>query len=498
MKNRAVAFLVLVSILMLPIISALAESDNTPETAYLGICDILGVETKISKRDILVSSYGQGTAEDQLMVMDFGDSYIFALNRSDKPDEMATWSSAEPASEEDYKNLFQVLHTYGEGYGISETDRCIYLMFIAGKSLSGYACSSDTEPDNKVTFSSVDMLITKVAENEHPALSKWVAEELLFEGEAAATEAKATAVEEEPNNYSELAKGAKGDAVKNLQTKLKTFGYNIGTADGDYGNKTKTAVEQFQRDNGLSVTGVADSETQKFLFENEVNPCLVDYGKEYISQLAIDEISKSWEVPSSDCEVGDIYCLDKGNNTYHFSTFVYYTKGSGQFGLGRDINFKRESDKWTVTAGNEIKLYTKMDKLDGVLVFQKNTPVSEMDAASTPKPTTVPAKKPEVSQIDIAAYAVNKLKGELLNPASLQVHGIDIYKDDSRYYVIIDASAMNRAGGYNREDYYVSVNAKSMTGSLMNDQEVFKYKANPGQYSRVGSPDVNSVMALVS
>ena len=56
--------------------------------------------------------------------------------------------------------------------------------------------------------------------------------------------------------------GDKGSNVKNIQKRLITLGYLAsGSADGDYGNKTRTAVQNFQQRNGLSVTGNVNSKT---------------------------------------------------------------------------------------------------------------------------------------------------------------------------------------------------------------------------------------------
>ena len=66
--------------------------------------------------------------------------------------------------------------------------------------------------------------------------------------------------------YPTLQKGDKGDEVKQLQQRLLTLNYLNGSADGDYGNKTKEAVEAFQVAANISVTGIADDATQKALF----------------------------------------------------------------------------------------------------------------------------------------------------------------------------------------------------------------------------------------
>ena len=59
-----------------------------------------------------------------------------------------------------------------------------------------------------------------------------------------------------------LTVGANGDAVKELQTALMNSGVFVpGGADGVYGPATKTAVSNFQRWNGLPVTGEVDAKT---------------------------------------------------------------------------------------------------------------------------------------------------------------------------------------------------------------------------------------------
>jgi predicted chitinase len=55
--------------------------------------------------------------------------------------------------------------------------------------------------------------------------------------------------------------GSKGKLVKAWQTFLNKNGYNVGTADGDFGNKTFRATIQFQNDNGLKGDGIAGPKT---------------------------------------------------------------------------------------------------------------------------------------------------------------------------------------------------------------------------------------------
>lgn len=59
-----------------------------------------------------------------------------------------------------------------------------------------------------------------------------------------------------------LSGGMKGPEVSQLQQQLIDCGYFARQVDGDYGSTTVKAVELFQKDHGLRVTGVADDATQ--------------------------------------------------------------------------------------------------------------------------------------------------------------------------------------------------------------------------------------------
>ena len=56
-------------------------------------------------------------------------------------------------------------------------------------------------------------------------------------------------------------KGSSGSTVKQIQTKLKQWGYYDGSIDGVFGSGTEKAVKYFQKKNGLTADGVAGSAT---------------------------------------------------------------------------------------------------------------------------------------------------------------------------------------------------------------------------------------------
>lgn len=55
--------------------------------------------------------------------------------------------------------------------------------------------------------------------------------------------------------------GSTGSEVRQIQTKLKNWGYYKGSVDGIYGTKTKNAVIYFQRKNKLTADGIAGPAT---------------------------------------------------------------------------------------------------------------------------------------------------------------------------------------------------------------------------------------------
>ena len=56
-------------------------------------------------------------------------------------------------------------------------------------------------------------------------------------------------------------KGSSGETVRQIQTRLKNWGYYSGTVDGVYGSRTEEAVRWFQRKNGLAADGQAGNQT---------------------------------------------------------------------------------------------------------------------------------------------------------------------------------------------------------------------------------------------
>lgn len=88
--------------------------------------------------------------------------------------------------------------------------------------------------------------------------------------------------------YTQLKNGSKGDDVKKLQQTLVDSGYSVGNAvvDGIYGSSTAAAVKKYQKDNNLTVDGIAGNQTLGKLYggstattETENTDTTPDYSK---------------------------------------------------------------------------------------------------------------------------------------------------------------------------------------------------------------------------
>jgi len=65
-----------------------------------------------------------------------------------------------------------------------------------------------------------------------------------------------------PESVETLSKyGSSGEEVRQIQTKLKNWGYYSGQVDGVYGKETQAAVKWFQEKNGLTPDGIAGVQT---------------------------------------------------------------------------------------------------------------------------------------------------------------------------------------------------------------------------------------------
>ncbi len=77
-----------------------------------------------------------------------------------------------------------------------------------------------------------------------------------------------TSVEAEAVPSAVLRQGSRGGEVKEVQRRLKNWGYYTGKVDGIYGSATREAVKKFQRKNGLTADGIVGVKTYQALGMN--------------------------------------------------------------------------------------------------------------------------------------------------------------------------------------------------------------------------------------
>jgi len=75
-----------------------------------------------------------------------------------------------------------------------------------------------------------------------------------------------------PTKQPVLRMNSRGQAVTDLQSRLKTLGYYAGEIDGQFGNGTRDAVLRFQQVNGLQADGQVGDETRDTLFSPSAKP----------------------------------------------------------------------------------------------------------------------------------------------------------------------------------------------------------------------------------
>lgn len=197
------------------------------------------------------------------------------------------------------------------------------------------------------------------------------------------------AIGEGNSQYTQLEKGSKGDAVSQLQTRLKELGFYSISIDGDYGNGTVNALKAFEEYNGLEATGIATVDLQEFIFSNEAK------GIE-IPDIEITSVGmrKSYGfytlrptfVNHTDFTISGITYMLKGYNAagerlYYDSILsiddiAYYDDGNGGGDYVKE-NYTGEVAKLNIKAGgkvslsysNEIDLYSfDNDMIDSVYI----------------------------------------------------------------------------------------------------------------------------------
>lgn len=125
-----------------------------------------------------------------------------------------------------------------------------------------------------------------------------------------------------------LKKGVKGSDVSELQTWLTKFGYLNDQIDGDFGSKTKKAVEAFQKANGLTIDG--------------------EYGKQ--AHVAMQALIEKAQEKLPETKVGQIVVTGSSVNVRYGDTTDYDKIGTVK--KGEKLTFVLNEEKKAIVSVN--------------------------------------------------------------------------------------------------------------------------------------------------
>lgn len=175
---------------------------------------------------------------------------------------------------------------YGEAVALLSADGALYLVNRSTGEVSLHGEYS-AAADNASAFSAFDLQLAGTcalvyglrAEDGLPCVLEVVqlsAANTLPTPTVTPTATPAPTPSPSPTPIPTLQSGSRGDAVRQLQQRLRELGYPCGQADGIYGEQTRMAVLYFQDQAGLLQDGSAGASVQKRLYASDA-PAYVQY-----------------------------------------------------------------------------------------------------------------------------------------------------------------------------------------------------------------------------
>ena len=211
--------------------------------------------------------------------------------------------------------------------------------------------------------------------------------------------------------YRGLKYGSEGEDVKELQTRLTILGYYTGKISGNFLEGTQNGIKQFQKNNGLEVTGVADPLTQEAVFSDgalgrhdveETSPTPTIYSD--LSWYLVDENDTGVPMP----ETPVIYQgeLKKGSKSDAVKALQERMQQLGYFDGPISGNYQDKTVKAVkkIQEQNGMTVTGKVDDTTWNLIF--NNPGIVMPD-QTPKPSPTPEPVPFAITVDVRNQIVS-------------------------------------------------------------------------------------------
>ena len=196
-------------------------------------------------------------------------------------------------------------------------------------------------------------------------------------------------------NAASLKVGSTGDEVRKMQNRLKELGYLKGSADGDFGAATESAVKSFQAQNGLAVDGKAGTATLNKLYSANAKKAPAN----------ITNTPKPTATPFTSFKHGDTGAEIKRMQTRLKELGYLNGKADGDFGDATEaaVRYFQQRNNLTV------------DGKAGQKTLDKLYSSSAKAAKATPTPTAKPTKTPKVTATpkadDLDYYLENGASG---------------------------------------------------------------------------------------
>ena len=178
-------------------------------------------------------------------------------------------------------------------------------------------------------------------------------------------------------NATSLKVGSTGDEVRKMQNRLKELGYLKGSADGDFGAATESAVKSFQAQNGLAVDGKAGTATLNKLYSANAKKAPAN----------VTNTPKPTATPFTSFKHGDTGAEIKRMQTRLKELGYLNGKADGDFGDATEaaVRYFQQRNNLTV------------DGKAGQKTLDKLYSSSAKAAKATPTPTAKPTKTPKVT-----------------------------------------------------------------------------------------------------
>ena len=227
--------------------------------------------------------------------------------------------------------------------------------------------------------------------------------------EATGTADIATQILAASAQYRSLRYGSSGDDVKELQTRLTALGYYTGKISGNYLEGSQNGIKQFQKNNDLEVTGVADSLTQEILYSEEAvgrhdveDPTATPYND--LSWYLVDESDS--DVPMPEEPVVFSKELKKGSKSEAVKQLQERMQELGYFDGPISGNYQDKTAKAVkkIQEQNGMNVTGKVDEATWNLIF--NSPAIVMPD-QTPKPSPTPEPVPFAITVDVRNQIVS-------------------------------------------------------------------------------------------